>query len=84
MPDTQVTARHTFRRTDDYTPGIPKLKLVEEALPLHLAPTSVLVKIHAVAINYRDANMANGGNSWPVLPNGILCNDAAGRGYPCG
>lgn len=79
MPDTQVTTRRAFRRTDDYTPGTPKLKLVEEALPVPLAPTSVLVKVHAVAINYRDANIANGGNPWPVLPNGILCNDAAGE-----
>jgi NADPH:quinone reductase-like Zn-dependent oxidoreductase len=38
-----------------------------------------LVKVYAVAINYRDANIANGGNPWPVLPNGILCNDAAGE-----
>jgi NADPH:quinone reductase-like Zn-dependent oxidoreductase len=55
------------------------LKLVEENLPLPLSPTSVLIKLHAVALNYRDANIANGGNPWPVLPNGILCNDAAGE-----
>jgi NADPH:quinone reductase-like Zn-dependent oxidoreductase len=79
MSNTQVTTRRAFRRTDDYTPGTPKLKLVQEALPLPLAPTSVLVKVYAVAINYRDANIANGGNPWPVLPNGILCNDAAGE-----
>lgn len=79
MSDTQVVTRRAFRRTDDYTPGTPKLKLVKEALPLPLSPTSVLVKVHAVALNYRDANIANGGNPWPVLPNGILCNDAAGE-----
>lgn len=79
MSNKHVTARRVFRRTDDYTPGTPKLKLVEEALPLPLAPTSVLVKIHAIALNYRDANIANGGNPWPVIPNGILCNDAAGE-----
>ncbi|BCS23916.1 zinc-dependent alcohol dehydrogenase family protein [Aspergillus puulaauensis] len=75
---TPVTRRRTFRRTDDYTPGTPKLKPVQEALPA-LAPTGVLIKVHAVALNYRDANIANGGNPWPVVPNGILCNDAAGE-----
>lgn len=79
MSNTQVTHRRAFRRTDDYTPGTPKLKLVEEALPLPLSPTNVLLKVHAVALNYRDANIANGGNPWPVVPNGILCNDAAGE-----
>lgn len=79
MSTTQVTTRRAFRRTDDYTPGTPKLKLIEEALPLPLAPTSALIKIHAVALNYRDANIANGGNPWPVVSNGILCNDAAGE-----
>lgn len=75
----QATHRRAFRRTDDYTPGSPKLKLVQEALPLPLAPTAVLIKVHAVSINYRDANIANGGNPWSVVSNGILCNDAAGE-----
>ncbi|GAD95442.1 alcohol dehydrogenase [Paecilomyces variotii No. 5] len=73
-----TATRRAFRRTDNYTPGTPKLKLVEEALPA-LDLTSVLIKIHAIALNYRDANIAHGGNPWPVLPNGILCNDAAGE-----
>ncbi|KAI1408019.1 hypothetical protein F5Y13DRAFT_173396 [Hypoxylon sp. FL1857] len=71
--------RRAFRRTDDYAPGAPKVKLVQEELSLPLSPTSVLIKVHAVSLNYRDANIANGGNPWPVLPNGILCNDAAGE-----
>ncbi|PWY87954.1 alcohol dehydrogenase [Aspergillus sclerotioniger CBS 115572] len=79
MSSSQVTHRRAFRRTDDYTPGNPKLKLVVEELPLPLAPTAVLIKVHALALNYRDANIANGGNPWPVIPNGILCNDAAGE-----
>ncbi|CAG8093021.1 unnamed protein product [Penicillium salamii] len=77
MSSTAITHRRVFRRTDDFTPGIPKLKLLQEALP-QLGPTQVLIKVHAVALNYRDANIANGGNPWPVIPNGILCNDAAG------
>lgn len=79
MSNSKVTQRRAFRRTDDYAPGSPKLKLVQEALPLPLAPTAALIKVHAVALNYRDANIANGGNPWPVVPNGILCNDAAGE-----
>lgn len=50
-----------------------------EKLPLPLMPTGVLIKVHAVALNYRDANIANGGNPWPVTPNGVLGNDAAGE-----
>ncbi|KAJ5328372.1 hypothetical protein N7452_008762 [Penicillium brevicompactum] len=79
MSSLNVTQRRAFRRTDDYTPGTAKLKLVQEALQLPLAPTSVLIKVHAVALNYRDANIANGGNPWPITPHGILCNDAAGE-----
>ena len=78
MTTATVKTRRAFRRTDDYTPGTPKLKYLEEALP-PLGLTSVLIKIHAISLNYRDTNIANGGNPWPVLPNGILCNDAAGE-----
>ncbi|KPM41281.1 hypothetical protein AK830_g5310 [Neonectria ditissima] len=79
MANTHTTSRQAYRRTDDYTPGIPRVKLVTEALPLPLAPTAVLIKVHAVSLNYRDANIANGGNPWPVIPHGIPCNDAAGE-----
>lgn len=79
MATSEITSRRAFRRTDDYTPGTPKLRLVTEKLPLPLDPTAVLVKVHAVSLNYRDANIANGGNPWPVVPNGIICNDAAGE-----
>lgn len=78
MAASGTKVRRAFRRTDDYTPGTPKLKLVQEPIS-PLKPTSVLIKVHAIALNYRDANIANGGNPWPVIPNGILCNDAAGE-----
>ncbi|KAH6889350.1 hypothetical protein B0T10DRAFT_404646 [Thelonectria olida] len=74
-----VTTRQVFRRTDDYTPGKPRVKLITEDLPLPLHPTAVLIKVHAVALNYRDANIANGGNPWPVIPHGVPGNDAAGE-----
>ena len=60
-------------------PGTTKVELITEPLPLPLAPTSVLIKVHAVSLNYRDANISNGGNPWPVTPKGIICNDAAGE-----
>lgn len=78
MAADEIKNRRAFRRTDDYTPGTAKIKLVEEDIS-PLEPTSVLIKVHAIALNYRDANIANGGNPWPVIPNGILCNDAAGE-----
>ncbi|KDN72267.1 hypothetical protein CSUB01_07918 [Colletotrichum sublineola] len=74
-----ATHRRAWRRTDDFTPSAPKVELVVKPLPLPLSPTQVLIKVHAVALNYRDANIANGGNPWPVLPHGILGNDAAGE-----
>lgn len=74
-----ITRRQAWRRTDDYTPGTPKLKLVTEDLPVPLNPTQALIKVYAVSLNYRDANISNGGNPWPVIPHGIICNDAAGE-----
>ncbi|KAM0688890.1 hypothetical protein Q7P36_010966 [Cladosporium allicinum] len=79
MSNPTPTTRRAFRRTDDYTPGVPKVKLVTEDLALPLTATQVLIKVHAAALNYRDANIANGGNPWPVIPFGIPCNDAAGE-----
>ncbi|KAM0348262.1 hypothetical protein ACHAPU_004230 [Fusarium lateritium] len=75
----QPAQRQAWRRTDDYAKGTPKVKLVDEDLPLPLHPTAVLIRVHAVALNYRDANIANGGNPWPVTPNGVPGNDAAGE-----
>lgn len=79
MSTVEVTHRQAWRRTDDFASGAAKVKLVTEALPLPLHPTSVLIKVHAVSLNYRDGNIANGGNPWPVIPNGVLGNDASGE-----
>ncbi|CAI6334915.1 unnamed protein product [Periconia digitata] len=73
------STRRVFRRTDNHNPGAAKVQLVIEDLPATLPPTSVLIKVHTVSLNYRDANIANGGNPWPVTPHGIPCNDAAGE-----
>ncbi len=74
-----ITTRRVYRRTDDHTPGTPKIKVATEPLPLPLKATQVLIKVHAVALNYRDANISHGGNPWPVTPHGIISNDAAGE-----
>ena len=79
MSAEEITTRRAYRRTDDYTPGKPRIEVVTEPLPLPLSPTKVLIKVHAVALNYRDANISNGGNPWPVTPRGIIGNDAAGE-----
>lgn len=79
MAEILPTHRRAWRRTDDFTSGAAKIKLVTEPLPLPLSPTQVLVKVRAVALNYRDANIAHGGNPWPVTPHGVLGNDAAGE-----
>lgn len=79
MPSARPTTRRCWRRTDDFTPGTPKLKLVTEPLPAKLSPYQILIKVHAVALNYRDANISNGGNPWPITPNGVIGNDAAGE-----
>ncbi|KAM0714412.1 hypothetical protein Q7P37_010199 [Cladosporium fusiforme] len=78
-PNHIPTTRKAFRRTDDHTKGAARVKLVTEPLALPLTATQVLIKVHAVSLNYRDANIANGGNPWPVTPHGIPCNDAAGE-----
>ena len=44
-----------------------------------IPPTSVLIRIRAVSLNYRDANMLNGTNPWPIVDRGIPCSDAAGE-----
>ncbi|KAL4874208.1 chaperonin 10-like protein, partial [Aspergillus karnatakaensis] len=78
MSSNLPTTRRVFRRTDDHNPGTPKVQLLSEPIP-SLTPTSVLIKVHTISLNYRDANIANGGNPWPVTPHGIPCNDAAGE-----
>lgn len=53
------------------------MKIFEEQIKL-IEPTDVLIRVHAAALNYRDANILNGTNPWPVLPCGIPCSDTAG------
>lgn len=71
-----ATQRTLYRRS----PGPPPYTLIKstEAISSPLPPTSILIKVRAISLNYRDANIINGTNPWPVIENGIPCSDAAG------
>lgn len=63
----------SFRRTKDGK----KIELCEDALPKSLQPTEVLIRIHAVSLNYRDVAMIKGTYPVKVLDRGVPCSDAA-------
>lgn len=73
---TENITRQLYRRHGETSPQI--LKLVEEEILLK-EPTDVLIRVHAISLNYRDANILNGTNPWPVSPSGVPCSDAAGE-----
>ena len=82
MSDTPTVApnipktRKVWRRTD--APSPPLLECLEEPIPHPLPPTSILIKVDAISLNWRDANITHGKNPWPVLPHGIPGCDAVG------
>lgn len=72
---TQTTTRKLYRRSG--TPGLQTLNLATEEISLQ-TPTEILIHVHAISLNYRDANILHGTNPWPVSSHGIPCSDAAG------
>lgn len=68
--------RQCYRRHGGSSPQT--LRLVEEQIELKES-TDLIIRVHAVALNYRDANILNGTNPWSVSPDGIPCSDAAGE-----
>ncbi|TAQ90965.1 hypothetical protein B7494_g737 [Chlorociboria aeruginascens] len=70
-----VTTRQVYRR-DASRPNT--LYFMTEALP-PLRGTEILIRIHAISLNFRDANILSGMNPWPVAPSGIPCSDGAGE-----
>lgn len=62
-----------FRRTADGS----TVEKVEEKLPSSLQPTQVLLRIHAISLNYRDVAMMNGKYPVPVIDRGIPASDCA-------
>lgn len=70
MPQT----RTLYRRTGPYP---KRLTPLTEPIALTHA-TDVLIKVHAVSLNYRDISILRGTNPWGVKDDGIPASDAAG------
>ncbi|KAK0708824.1 alcohol dehydrogenase [Apiosordaria backusii] len=70
----------SYRRAPGPTPSSP-LTLIRTTEPFpnvsSLSPHEVLLKIHAVSLNYRDVAIQNGTYPLPVKPKGIPVSDAA-------
>jgi NADPH:quinone reductase-like Zn-dependent oxidoreductase len=64
-----------FRRTTGDLPRTIELSI--EKVPRELGPNDVLIKIHAVSLNFRDVAMLNGLYPVEVEERGIPCSDAA-------
>jgi len=68
-----VQSYKAFRRTTDGS----SVEQVEEKLPSSLHPDEVLIRIHAVSLNYRDVAMMNGKYPVKVIDRGIPASDCA-------
>ncbi|KAE8446475.1 hypothetical protein EG329_011938 [Mollisiaceae sp. DMI_Dod_QoI] len=70
-----ITSRTVYRRN---TSKINALDVLNE--PRNpLKATEILIRVRAISLNYRDVNILNGTNPWPVSADGIPCSDAAGE-----
>jgi NADPH:quinone reductase-like Zn-dependent oxidoreductase len=72
-----MSSNHLVYRLQSPT-GHEQLKLLQEPKP-RIDKHEVLVKIHAVSLNYRDIVVANGGYPFPVKEKVVPCSDAAGE-----
>ena len=68
-----------FRRTEGDLPRT--VQQTTESLPSaeELGPDDVLIKVHAVSLNFRDVAMLNGRYPVEVEDRGIPCSDCAGE-----
>jgi NADPH:quinone reductase-like Zn-dependent oxidoreductase len=64
-----------FRRTVGTTPTT--LEQVTEEIPAILGPNDVLIKVHAVSLNYRDVAMMHGKYPIEVIDHGVPASDCA-------
>lgn len=64
-----------YRRTAGALPLT--IEQTTESLPISLGPNEVLVKIHAVSLNFRDVGMLVGRYPALVEERGIACSDCA-------
>ena len=71
-----MAIRKIYRRNGASYPK--KLILHEEEIFLQRS-VDVLIKVHAVSLNYRDINILRGTNPWPVKEDGVPVSDAAGE-----
>ncbi|PKY05135.1 alcohol dehydrogenase [Aspergillus campestris IBT 28561] len=62
-----------FRRTADGS----SVEMTEEKLPSDLQPNHVVIRIHAVSLNYRDVAMMHGKYPVQVIDRGIPASDCA-------
>ncbi|KAJ5126268.1 uncharacterized protein N7443_009312 [Penicillium atrosanguineum] len=69
-----MTTYKAYRRSTN--PGFQTLISVTETIP-PLKPTEVLLRIHAVSLNYRDVAMMDGKYPIEVIPHGIPASDCA-------
>jgi NADPH:quinone reductase-like Zn-dependent oxidoreductase len=68
----------TFKAYWRTTGDLPRsIEICEEKLPHELGSDDVLIKIHAVSLNFRDVAMLNGRYPMEVQERGIPCSDAA-------
>ncbi|KPM40132.1 hypothetical protein AK830_g6408 [Neonectria ditissima] len=69
------TSYAAYRRT---TGDLPRtIEPSSETLPADLKPHDVLIKIHAVSLNYRDVAMLHGTYPGDIEERGIPCSDCA-------
>ncbi|KAL4788739.1 hypothetical protein BDV19DRAFT_395857 [Aspergillus venezuelensis] len=68
-----VTQARAYRRIIDGS----RIEPVVDDLPKSLAPDEVLIKIHAVALNYRDVGMLKASKFSAPLAQGVPCCDCA-------
>ncbi|KAF2173398.1 hypothetical protein M409DRAFT_61828 [Zasmidium cellare ATCC 36951] len=77
MPPTRQVYRRSPKVAGDATSGSTLILTEEE--PITLTDLhSILIRVHAVSLNYRDVNIIHGTNPWAVKADGIPCSDAAG------
>ncbi|KAK3638759.1 hypothetical protein LTR56_012866 [Elasticomyces elasticus] len=69
------TEYRAFRRTTGELPHA--ITPSQETLPERLGPNDVLIKIHAVSLNYRDVAMLNGKYPVKVIDRGVPASDCA-------
>lgn len=68
---------HNVFRLPSKGAGYESLQLVQEPIP-HAKAHEVVLKIHAVTLNYRDLVIATGAYPFPVKDNVVPVSDGAG------